>query len=373
MNLVAIFICAYFASVLASLAGVGGGGILIPLYVIAGKIEIKEAILLSIITIVGSSFVRTLYYGFKRHRCANNRFMPDYNVIRLVVPIDGNTAYIGFLLNKILPGYVLTIIIILLLCILIYKTIRKAIDYLHNKSGKDHIFIMIDNIEIEMEEMSLSMPDDRPGENWEDLFNYIVYILLAFTLITFFTIMRKLSEYIWTIYAFQFIIVSLFGYMTIKHISSIYETRRLHHFNFIKGDIVWNRKSFIKYSLAASFTGMISTLLGIGGGMIMNPIMINLNMLPEVVLATSSITNFFSAFISSFQFIIVEKKFEWYYGVLIAIGAIGALTSLMILKLLRKRIRFAITVTLVLTLFISMIMLVIINIMEYKFSEEKFL
>jgi uncharacterized membrane protein YfcA len=36
MNLVAIFICGYFASTLAGLSGIGGGGMLIPLYVLAG-------------------------------------------------------------------------------------------------------------------------------------------------------------------------------------------------------------------------------------------------------------------------------------------------------------------------------------------------
>jgi uncharacterized membrane protein YfcA len=321
---------------------------------------------LSIVTIVGNSFVRTLYYCAKRHRLADNRFMPDYNVIRLVIPFDGNTAYIGFVLNELLPNYIITICIVLLLCVLIFKTFQKAYDFCRHRETRDSIFLIIDNIEVEMDDLTLPTEVvDRPGETWWDIFQYAMYILFEFGLIAFFTIMRKLSLYPWAIYAAQFVLLMLLCYMIIKHIQLIYDSRRSQRFNFIEGDIEWNKpSSFIKYGLSASFVGLLSTLLGIGGGMIMNPIMINLQMLPEVVVATSSITSFFSSVISASQFIISEGVFEWYYGVLILIGAVASCTSLIILRVLRKRIKVFITVILGITLVVSMVMLVIVNIID---------
>lgn len=370
MNYVAIFITAYVASVLAGLSGIGGGGMLIPLFVLLGDVEIKEAIVLSIVTIVGSSLIRSLFYFTRKQRSAKNRFLPDYSVIKLVVPFDGNTAYLGFVLNEVLPNYVIIAGIVIILGVLTFKTFKKALDYCRKKETKDYIFIFVDNIEVKVDpdEENVSSESEeenvRPGETWRDVRDYLLYIAFEFGILGFFTFMRNSSDYPWAIYAAQFVIIMLFNYMSIRHTQSTYKFRKIQKFNFVEGDIEWSKpSSFVKYALSASCVGFLSTMLGIGGGMIMNPIMINLKMLPEVVVATSSLTSFFSATISASQFIVTDG-FEWYYGVLMAIGGLAAGTSLLILNLVKKKIKVVITVLLAITLSISMIMLVVVNIID---------
>ncbi len=367
-NLIGMFIASYIASTLASISGIGGGGMLIPLYSIIGNIELKEAILLSIITIAGNSLVRSLYYVKAKHANITNRYLPNFDIIRLVVPFDGNTAYLGLLLNQVLPNIVIFILIVIILGIMTYKTVQKAIGYFRKKDVKDSMLIIIDNIEATIP-VTDTNNNNRDGETKWDVIKNLAYSITGFSLITFFTFVRKTYEddgdYGWAIYLVQLFVIGLFGYTTCEHIKSIYMLKKKEKFNFVEGDIDWSiKESFLKYIVSASFVGMLSTLLGIGGGMIMNPIMINLNVMPEVVVATSSITTFFSSVISALQFIIAEGSVEWYYGVLFLIGGFASVTSLIILKFLRSHIKFVITCIMSVSLSVSLVMLIVFNIIK---------
>lgn len=372
-NLIGMFVASYIASTLASISGIGGGGMLIPLYSIIGNIELKEAILLSIITIAGNSLVRSLYYIRAKHANVTNRYLPNFDIIRLVVPFDGNTAYLGFLLNQVLPNIVIFILIVIILGIMTYKTIQKTIGYFKNKDMKDGMLIIIDNIEATIPMTDTNNNNNgnemRDGETKWDVIKNLAYSITGFSLITFFTFVRKTYDdddgYGWAIYLVQLFIIGLFGYTTCEHIKSIYLLKKKEKFNFVEGDIDWSiKESFLKYIVSASFVGMFSTLLGIGGGMIMNPIMINFNVIPEVVVATSSITTFFSSVISALQFIISEGSVEWYYGVLFLIGGLASVTSLVILKFLRAHIKFVITCIMSVSLSVSLVLLVVFNIIK---------
>lgn len=153
--------------------------------------------------------------------------------------------------------------------------------------------------------------------------------------------------------------------MTINHIKCEYKLRKKTKFNFLSSDIKWsNKEAPLKYVIAGSITGFISTMLGIGGGMIMNPIMISLGLSPDVVVATSSITTVFSSFISAFQFLL-DGIYEWYYPILFGVGCASSIVSLFILKLLKSNMKIGITFILVITLIVSFIFLMVINIMKF--------
>ena len=364
-NLIGIFITSYLVSTLAGIAGIGGGAMLISLYSLIGNISIKYSIILSVITITGNSFIRTIYYSFKKNEKTKNRYLPNYEIVRLIVPFDGNLSYIGYILNKILPNFVIFILIIILMLILCYKTIIKTIQFVRKKSTKDDIFIIFDNIETKLSD-NITINYNRKGQTKKDIIDNYIYIILSFSLIIIFTIARNLIKPYWLVYIIQFFIIILFGYFTIKHIQLQYKWRKKILFNFIEGDIEWNNYiNFIKYCTTASFVGLISTMVGIGGGMIMNPLLINYGILPDIVIATSSITTFFSSIASALQFIIEDNIFEWYFIALFGIGGFSSITGIIILKFLKKKIKIIITIILAITLVLSLILLIIFNVLTF--------
>lgn len=360
-----ILAAGYVASSLASISGLGGGGILIPLYAMIAGLDIKEAIVLSIVTIAGNAFVRMLWYSFKKHKSTKKRYLPDYTIARLVVPFDGNTSWIGRLLNDVIPDIGIFIMISFLLIFLIYKTVIKAIRFYRGGNAKDSVFLVYDNIEMELPVRNDDI-SDRKGDSIWYIVNSYISILGSFGLLIFFTFMIKDSDIEWAIYLAQLAIVGLYGYNLVRHIRDEYKLKKKKNFNWVEGDIPWsNWKPVIQYIVAASFVGFASTLLGIGGGMIMNPVMINFHVLPDVVVATSSITSFFSSVASALQFIIIDGIFEWYFALLFIVGCLSSVTGIIILHFFRKRIRTVITFVMCGILITSLVLLMVYNIQEF--------
>ena len=96
----------------------------------------------------------------------------------------------------------------------------------------------------------------------------------------------------------------------------------------------------------------------------MNPIMINLELLPEVVVATSSVSSFFSSLVATIQYIF-DEKLEWVLLGLFFAGSFGALTGVLILRFLKKNLRVAITFFLTFSLIGSLILLIVTNIISF--------
>mmetsp|Transcript_15414 Transcript_15414/g.17861 ORF Transcript_15414/g.17861 Transcript_15414/m.17861 type:complete len:80 (-) Transcript_15414:7-246(-) len=55
----------------------------------------------------------------------------------------------------------------------------------------------------------------------------------------------------------------------------------------MKGDIRWTNRTIIKMTIFAVCGGMMTSLVGLGGGVIFNPLMISFGVHPKVSKATS--------------------------------------------------------------------------------------
>jgi len=66
-------------------------------------------------------------------------------------------------------------------------------------------------------------------------------------------------------------------------------------FQFVEGDVVWTWDQFRLYSFWTFVAGIVAGLIGIGGGMILGPLMLQLGLLPQVSTATTAtlVINYF--------------------------------------------------------------------------------
>ena len=172
----------------------------------------------------------------------------------------------------------------------------------------------------------------------------------------------NVCEYLYWIHATgQFIVTGILGYYTITYIMTDYEKKKDNHYIFIEGDIVWNKEVVKNFILIGSFTGFVSTYIGIGGGMLTTPIMIQVGMMPEVVVGTSSISTLCSCIISCLNYL-VSGELPLVYGsvfaICSAIGSIGGIyASDYILAVYKKQSPIIFMVALI--IFFSMILLTI--------------
>jgi len=84
-----------------------------------------------------------------------------------------------------------------------------------------------------------------------------------------------------------------------------YQYRLSIQFPFNDNDLKWNTKLFIKLPFYSFASGCMAGLLGIGGGLILGPLLLQLNIHPVVSTATSNFLVLFTSSSTSIQFIIL--------------------------------------------------------------------
>jgi uncharacterized membrane protein YfcA len=100
---------------------------------------------------------------------------------------------------------------------------------------------------------------------------------------------------------------------------------------FVEGDIVWTRQRIVNTNVVSLVAGCIASLLGIGGGMVLGPLMLQLNVLPEVTAATSSLIIFFSSWLSTIQYLAIGRIDPSYGAIFFVLGMIDSLVGVSVL------------------------------------------
>ena len=119
------FVCAALGLIIAAGGGIGGGGILVPIYILILGFLPKHAIPLSNVTVFGGAIANTLRNSRKRHPTAD-RPLIDWDLIVVMEPPTLAGALIGANLNKMLPETAVAILLVLLLSFTSYNTLKKA-------------------------------------------------------------------------------------------------------------------------------------------------------------------------------------------------------------------------------------------------------
>jgi len=141
----ATFSLSALALILAAGGGIGGGGMLVPIYILVGNFTPKEAVPLSNITILGGSIANTFFNFLKKHPFETDpppgrkpvlRPRIDFDIVNVMEPMTIAGAVLGSLINKVLPGWLLTIMLMVILAAITIKTVISG-RAKWNKENKD--------------------------------------------------------------------------------------------------------------------------------------------------------------------------------------------------------------------------------------------
>ncbi len=144
------FFFATLGLMIAAGGGIGGGGVLVPIYILIMKFSPKHAVSCSLvlsfrlyyyqshllisslqiplsnITVFGGAIANTILNIRKRHPLAD-RPLVDWDLILVMEPLTIAGALIGAILNKLLPEALLVISLVALLSFTAYNTLKKAV------------------------------------------------------------------------------------------------------------------------------------------------------------------------------------------------------------------------------------------------------
>lgn len=118
--------CAIAGLCLAASSGLGGGGLLIPIYILLMDFPVKHAISLTSITVLGGAISNNILNANKRHPDHPHRYCIDWDFILLMEPATIAGAMIGAVLNDFFPDITLVVMLLLLLSFTAYTTLKKA-------------------------------------------------------------------------------------------------------------------------------------------------------------------------------------------------------------------------------------------------------
>ncbi|KAF4044217.1 Sulfite exporter TauE/SafE [Phytophthora infestans] len=409
---------AFSSTALGAGGGVGGGGLLVPMYILGG-LNPKHAIPLSKVTIFGSAVAMYTVNFRRKHPLNKNRPLIDFGLVGLMEPTTLIGTVFGVMLNHIFPNWLILVCLVTLLTFITYKTILKG-NTIQDKEDKYRLTLVISTLkggpngggrgrkwsiyrrfdvevaarrwlnktrrrrkvrqireEDEADFQSLPPLNDRKPTSSDPLIRnkrqfgtfssdedtqtqrrnvierrevrvfpleYLWPLALSWLLILVQSMLRgghgapsaigvkcNSSSY-WLLTLLPLAVpisVSLrMGY----RLRLLNRVKVLGNYPFVDGDIHWIKRRVLMFPAVCTTAGVAAGLLGIGGGMVKGPIMLEAGVLPAVQSATASFMILFTASSTTLQFAINGQfpgEFQFDYMVWFAfVGFVGGFCGL---------------------------------------------
>ncbi|KAK9809348.1 hypothetical protein WJX73_008057 [Symbiochloris irregularis] len=131
-------LAASFAAValfVAAGGGIGGGGVLVPTFILLLQFPIGTAVALSNVTIVGGA-ISNFAFNIGRKHPFLSRPLIDWDLILVMEPATILGALVGGFLNRICPNWSLTACLALVLAFMGYKLLARGVSAWHDESAK---------------------------------------------------------------------------------------------------------------------------------------------------------------------------------------------------------------------------------------------
>jgi len=125
-NQVATIFGAAICAALAMSAGIGGGGLFVPLLILVLEKSVSTATSMSQCLIAGAA-VAGLIYNLQQRHPERNRPVIDVSLVLFLAPLQMAGALCGNVLNRMLPKIILIVLMVVVLAISDVKTLLKGL------------------------------------------------------------------------------------------------------------------------------------------------------------------------------------------------------------------------------------------------------
>jgi uncharacterized membrane protein YfcA len=356
-----VYLCGFvlfLAGILCSAGGIGGGGVYVTVLMVAGKLEIGDAVPLShSIVFLGS--LTTLVMNMRKANSSNGVNLIDYSICRLVVPFALAGTYCGVVLNSLLPGWIISLCLTLILVFITVMVGRTTwTQYREETTPKSTV--------MEASAVSASNGDGNGGASnsalasppsgspasvppptkirklsvVEQLDKFkLQYSMTRTDLGLFFMVLfvvitcgvfryhagacqhalphlapeicnHKILGYLgkgtlqkWVMNSSLALFIGIFSFLFPLAIAA--SVGAVNTVRLCKDG--WSVPETLKYSFMAFITGALSGLVGIGGGLIFSPFFLVSGVEPAVAVATSSTCVIFTAASTTMQYVLTDR------------------------------------------------------------------
>uniref|UniRef100_A0A1D2ABD3 Uncharacterized protein n=2 Tax=Auxenochlorella protothecoides TaxID=3075 RepID=A0A1D2ABD3_AUXPR len=354
---------ASLALALAASGGLGGGGILVPLYLIVLRFDTYSAVALSNVTIVGGTLTNLAINIGRRHPLRDAPLI-DWDLILVMEPSTILGAILGTYVNHVLPPWLTTISLGLLLTFITYKLVVKARS-LSARDAKADRALRAAHAELDAgggdlhdsvaaaavaaedggsasdgsaptsaapsaadlaatdgASAPLLPPAQRPRRRERvkrlarrALAHYrvevpglklaVLFLMLACVVASDLakTRFRCPSPAYWAVVGALLPLT-----LTVMLAARAYLLRRAERLaarghQYQEGDVQWDARSTLLFPALCTFAGLAAGVFGVGGGIVKGPLMLEMGVLPDVTAATSATMILFTSVSASVVFV----------------------------------------------------------------------
>jgi uncharacterized membrane protein YfcA len=315
---------------LAAGTGIGGGGLLVPVFILMAHFDPKDAIPLSKATIFGGAIANLLLNAQRPHPKHAAMSIISGDISMVMEPSTLAATTLGVILNKLLPNWLLLVLleVTLLLTVgrLIVRGLREAKSDGCCKPNRQDEHPMQPLDEVLTAGSIQEVQPDPPIRKWNWKSTLVLFIAWVIVLIT--ALAREHSTFAidcgsplwWFIFAITFVALAALTFAVFVHLS-----RRD---TSIETEFHWHGWKKISVFIGSSFfAGILASMLGVGGGMITTPLLLELGLLPEVAAATSSWMILWTSSSTTLQFLVLGRLRLDYAGVFAAVGFVSTLVG----------------------------------------------
>nr|CAG4717677.1 unnamed protein product [Naegleria fowleri] len=407
----------------------------IPVLFLIGRYPASVAIALSTIIIFGASASVYATLALKRHPLDNQRPLIDYQIAVIVEPIILAGSVVGVFLNVWFPNWSLTVMLLLVLLVVSYRSIKKG-RQMWKKENEERalqqqekqvsnsveeeenvethpqmVETRLTNAEFELQQDTRNIQETPLEENVEhhDADSHHVHeeedknlvlensleealeskpysptlekikkseliafpviswclLLLSWSIVFISSFLKggksfpsvlgiaKCSVEYWVIVGASFPLLLLMSGIAGVILRYLHHKKEQHGYNYLEGDIRWTTRNVTLIPLVFFTAGLAASLLGIGGGLVVGPLLLEMGVHPLVGVATSSFTVLLTGSSTAIQFLIMGvvswDYFCWYF----VCGILSGIAGQVVVALLMKRFNRPSLIVFIIAIFIA--------------------
>eukprot|EP00933_Yihiella_yeosuensis_P060229 TRINITY_DN6246_c0_g1_i1.p1 TRINITY_DN6246_c0_g1~~TRINITY_DN6246_c0_g1_i1.p1 ORF type:complete len:585 (+),score=141.10 TRINITY_DN6246_c0_g1_i1:109-1863(+) len=311
-------------AMLSAAAGMGGGGVYVPLLLLLLGFSTKEAVPLSQCMIVGGAIINIMMFAGDRHPKFPSKPRIDYDVIMMLNPGLAAGVTIGVMLNLITPGWIITTTLVVTLVLSLDKSLRKGLSEWAKESAAfaAEAALAAQGGGSGGTGDSFTRPANAPpkltdgkeakrgflgsfGEILADNTRPICLIFGCWLVFLGLNLVKApaCSSLYWLQFLGMLAVCFAFtwaGQQTVIAKGAVGAEAP-------EGTLGWTEQTLWLYPLLSVVSGFLGGFLGIGGGIIMGPLLLELGMHPQASQATTAMFVFLSSSLATIQFVMLGK------------------------------------------------------------------
>uniref|UniRef100_A0A0D9V6L2 Sulfite exporter TauE/SafE family protein n=1 Tax=Leersia perrieri TaxID=77586 RepID=A0A0D9V6L2_9ORYZ len=317
-NLGTVLVCilSFLAAAFSSAGGVGGGSLYVPILNIVSGLSLKTATSFSIFMVTGGTLSNVLYTLILRSRREpGGQPLIDYDIAMVSQPCLLLGVSVGIICNVMFPEWLITVLFAVFLASATFKTYGTGMKRWRAETASVRRILEGGSAVDDGADQALlgQKGEDGRRRQWVDLV-VLVTIWLCFFVIHLF-IGGDGAKGVFDIkpcgVTYWFVTVAQIPIAVAFTACIVHQKRKTHIQSSQESDQAISVKNKVEslpvyvFPVAALLTGVMSGLFGIGGGLLLNPVLLQIGVPPKTASSTTMFMVLFCASMSMVQFIIL--------------------------------------------------------------------